>query len=1470
MKTLLRYYIVAFILTALCSPSSVYPQGARVTGVGPDGGIVDVIRGMANDSVVLIGTRSDGIYRSLDGGLTWSHALSSAIQVNDIVLGQHDQQLVYAATPQGLYVSGNGGGSWGLMPGGFPISTLALTPYSDSVFFAADARPQTQGGSGVLRSNNGGASWTSVSSGLPFGSVVTSLAVDLISQPGSVILYAGTDNAGVYRTGDGGTTWSPFLNNNGLTGSALRVHTFAFVSGVGLFAGTSAGEYFCPGGIPWVSISGTALDDPIVKTSEALGGAATDTIYLGTNGYESGSPTAPVRGGLYRSRNSGISWEPLFRATVDVNSSFSPAANPKKIYIGTSDGVWISVDGGASWARRNTGFSNAFVRTVTGLSSNANYLFAGVYGGGVFGSIDGGVSWNPVNVGIENPYVRVVTADPQTPGVLYAGSVYGLYKSTDTARTWQKLSMQNVSHDSLSPFNNNTEDGTLRISPVNSRNLLAVSLTGEFVVSTDAGSSWTSIVPPQKIVQSNLVENIEFDPVNPSTVYFSANGLWKSTDLGKTWSSISGDLPLTTVVGGSPAQVLCIHPRVDPKNQKVLYLPTIVGSTLLAVYRSTNGGTNWSSMGIAGYDIVVDTGNSARLICDGPGGILRSSDAGSTWNDLGGDPSFVYYSINTSASSAGLAYVGSNRGVVRVDYGSSVTALENLIDFGTQTLGAASTKTIDFVNRGPQVVSVAFSSVAGSTDFSVVGLSAPLSIGPGGSSSVTVRFLPSSTGALQATLTFTSTDPTAPAIVVKVQGTSVAKPGVTRTVLVETTHGISSNLPSGAITSYLSRLIQALQGGGISVITGVSPFDPTAAHYDAVLIGAPSLPFTPTEVSKLQQYVTNGGFVVLLADSGASPGNSVINNLLTNFQWAADPPYIPTGLLLNNDVVYDYSHNDLGNATYPEFSTFTDSTSPFLRGVDTLVIFGGTSISLSSGATPFLRGGPASYALTSDSLKRRTDLPVVAATSRIGKGTILLIGDLDVWSNISSSDPAANPLMGLLAGKNLQFALNVFGFTQSYTVKVPNPTPSDQYQIISVPYDLADANILDVLKDLGSVDPTKWRLYGHWDGSEYQEFPSQGFLTFKRGEGYWLITKGSEILTLGSASVYAAQDFYPIQLDSGYNMIGNPFPYEVSWSASRRPGADSVEQWLWRFDGTGFQQEANVMQPFTGYFLKSLRRGVTIYINPEDVSSGGAMPKSAGVQRELAQGEWELRINASDGASTDNYSAVGALRSASDLWDANDYSEPPPAPSGYLMLSFNHADWKDYPGRYAGDFRALHPEGNFWDFDIASARDGATVSLRFDPVGTLPPGFRIALVDMTTERVEDITSSLSYSFTYIKHESDRAMRLVVGSNDFIANNTDGIPVIPLESSLDQNFPNPFNPTTTIGYTLGHSSHVVLTVFNLVGQKVRTLFEGIQRIGTYSAVWDGTDDRGGKCASGVYFYRIQTEQFSAVRKLVLLK
>ena len=95
-------------------------------------------------------------------------------------------------------------------------------------------------------------------------------------------------------------------------------------------------------------------------------------------------------------------------------------------------------------------------------------------------------------------------------------------------------------------------------------------------------------------------------------------------------------------------------------------------------------------------------------------------------------------------------------------------------------------------------------------------------------------------------------------------------------------------------------------------------------------------------------------------------------------------------------------------------------------------------------------------------------------------------------------------------------------------------------------------------------------------------------------------------------------------------------------------------------------------------------------------------------------------------------------------------------------------------------------------------------------------------------------------------------------------------VLPSVTQLMANYPNPFNPETTIAYNVAKTGTVRLSVYALTGQHIRTLMDGERPAGSYSVVWNGTDDAGRGVASGVYLCRMEAGEYSAVRKLVLVR
>ncbi len=94
--------------------------------------------------------------------------------------------------------------------------------------------------------------------------------------------------------------------------------------------------------------------------------------------------------------------------------------------------------------------------------------------------------------------------------------------------------------------------------------------------------------------------------------------------------------------------------------------------------------------------------------------------------------------------------------------------------------------------------------------------------------------------------------------------------------------------------------------------------------------------------------------------------------------------------------------------------------------------------------------------------------------------------------------------------------------------------------------------------------------------------------------------------------------------------------------------------------------------------------------------------------------------------------------------------------------------------------------------------------------------------------------------------------------------------LPADYVLDQNHPNPFNPQTTISFRLLRSSDVSVDVYNVLGENIRTLVFGRKTAGRHSILWNGRDENGEEVPSGIYFYRLATDEFSDTKKMLLLK
>ncbi len=121
----------------------------------------------------------------------------------------------------------------------------------------------------------------------------------------------------------------------------------------------------------------------------------------------------------------------------------------------------------------------------------------------------------------------------------------------------------------------------------------------------------------------------------------------------------------------------------------------------------------------------------------------------------------------------------------------------------------------------------------------------------------------------------------------------------------------------------------------------------------------------------------------------------------------------------------------------------------------------------------------------------------------------------------------------------------------------------------------------------------------------------------------------------------------------------------------------------------------------------------------------------------------------------------------------------------------------------------------------------------------------------------------------VVHTHSKRVSLTVDETVDVSGEADN-PNLPEGFALFQSYPNPFNPEARISYYLPRDCEVTVTIYNVLGQRVRTLFDGRQGAGTHSLRWDGRSDQGIELSSGIYLYRLDADDFSDAKKMMLIK
>lgn len=485
----------------------------------------------------------------------------------------------------------------------------------------------------------------------PEGALVSALVTD---PTNSSTLYAGT-RAGVFKSIDAGETWTLAVDPTTLTQDSIveriigpiaidPVHPWT------LYAGTQTGEVMktVDGGATWSFLDG--IRQPGAILGLVVDPASTETIY------------ALTRSDLLQSTDAGISWSSRAAVLVnDVDSLLSMAIDrlePSRLYVGTTRGLYVTVDRGRNWSPSLGGPNVAISKVAVDPNDSNNVYVAGH--SFLASTSDLGRTWTNVSVG----YVFGIAIDPissaayatTTPLVSNGVDAVGkILVSTDHGHNWN-------------PLPTALRDATLLAIDPSVRNQFYAASRGDLFKSENAGADWHSI---HRGLRAAYVSEVLVDPAQPSTLFAAAySGLVKSTDSGSHWSDVKLDLgavqlatdpqnPSTLFAfnyvaavrsGDGAASWTAIHPgdhvrgiSVDPSDSAIVYAVFADG-----LAKSADAGSRWTNIGNAqlplgyyGFDggaIAVDPVIPTNVYAAGSAGIVKSTDAGTTWHTVFVDP----------------------------------------------------------------------------------------------------------------------------------------------------------------------------------------------------------------------------------------------------------------------------------------------------------------------------------------------------------------------------------------------------------------------------------------------------------------------------------------------------------------------------------------------------------------------------------------------------------------------------------------------------------------------------------------------------------------------------------------------------------------------------------------------------------------------------------------------------------------
>jgi hypothetical protein len=426
---------------------------------------------------------------------------------------------------------------------------------------------------------------------------------------------------------------------------------------------------------------------------------------------------------------------------------------------------------------------------------------------------------------------------------------------------------------------------------------------------------------------------------------------------------------------------------------------------------------------------------------------------------------------------------------------------------------------------------------------------------------------------------------------------------------------------------------------------------------------------------------------------------------------------------------------------------------------------------------------------------------------------------------------------------------------------------SEDYQLIGFPGNSRQS--ISTFLESG-LQGTMWEVY--WDNGSNVPYPNY-YVKYKDGDpnfvcstgkAFWVLHKGDWAIINRAVqpapldtSTWVVTIPFPDTLKRFY-LITNPFDIQISWDsiAAENDLRDSIRAW----DRMGWYRTHDFL-PFEGCLFFNGKGHSAIRVPWRLTSLAPERP----TRLPPDSSRWRIDVLVRQDKYEDRTTSLGVSPTAARGMDDFEQRKP----RGIWKVPdalFERPSWDTEFSEFATDIRPPFSDIEEWEMMVRSS-DRKEVDLFFNGVDRVPSVLVVYLMDEARARAVDLRETHSYKF--VPSTPKTRMKVLVGKAELVQEKLKGL--LPTRFELLTNYPNPFNPSTTVPIAIPIKSHVTLDVYNILGQHVKRLVEGEMEPGRYYFDWNGTNGVGSRVASGVYFSRMRaTGGIELTRKMLLVK